>query len=630
MAKSIRGRRFSDSDDLPKAKLNKQALKEVRFLMQFVGPYRNYFAVGMLFLFLSSVTTLIFPFVIGRLVDTSLPVQVSGKAKEVVESFQSQYLNLDNIDNIALFLLITIIIQAGFSFFRVVLFTVVGERALAALRQDIYSRMIVLPMNFFTQRRVGELTSRISADIAQISDTFTFILAEFIRSIINFSVGLAIILYTSFELSLFMLAILPVLVLSALFFGKYIRRISKTAQDRLADSNVVVEETLQGIQNVKAFANEWFERQRYGNSIQDLVRVAINGAKFRGGFIAFVIAATFGSIILVLWYGASMVKAGNLTVGELTAFLIYTTFVGSAFATFGEYYSQLQKTIGATERVREIYEQPGEPLPLDHPVAIQHRLSGQVAFERVSFAYPSRPELGVIQDLTFNVSPGQTVALVGPSGAGKSTILSLLLQFYAPDKGAIHLDGRPATSVPLAELRQQMAIVPQDVFLFGGTIRENIAYGKLGATDAEIRQAAEKANALEFIDQFPEGLDSVVGERGIKLSGGQKQRIAIARAVLRDPAILILDEATSSLDSESERLVQAALDNLMKGRTTFVIAHRLATIRKADQILVIQKGRVVESGKHEELMQVQDGLYRMLATLQFNDFTPQHSIDATS
>lgn len=627
MARSNRGRRLSDSDDLPKAKLNKQALKEVRFLMQFVGPFKHYFAIGLVFLFLSSVTTLIFPFVIGRLVDTSLPVQVSGKAKEVVESFQSKYLNLDNIDNIALFLLVTIVIQAGFSFFRVVLFTIVGERALASLRQDLYSRMIVLPMPFFTQRRVGELTSRISADIAQIADTFTFILAEFIRSVINFSVGLAIILYTSFELSLFMLAILPVLVLSALFFGKYIRRISKTAQDRLADSNVVVEETLQGIQNVKAFANEWFERQRYGQSIQDLVRVAINGAKFRGGFIAFVIAATFGSIILVLWYGASMVKAGNLSVGELTAFLIYTTFVGSAFATFGEYYSQLQKTIGATERVREIYEQPGEPLPLDQPVAIQHRLQGAVAFKQVSFAYPSRPELGVIQDLTFQVEPGQTVALVGPSGAGKSTILSLLLQFYAPDKGTILLDGRPSSDVPLAELRQQMAIVPQDVFLFGGSIRENIAYGKLGATDSEIRQAAEKANALEFIDQFPEGLDSIVGERGIKLSGGQKQRIAIARAVLRDPAILILDEATSSLDSESERLVQAALDNLMKGRTTFVIAHRLATIRNADQILVIQKGRVVESGKHADLIQVQDGLYRMLATLQFNDPTPQLSVE---
>jgi ATP-binding cassette subfamily B protein len=417
-----------------------------------------------------------------------------------------------------------------------------------------------------------------------------------------------------------MLGTVPLMIAAAVFFGRRLRRYSRETQDQLAGTNTIVEETLQAIASVKAFANETFEIGRYERSNARVLKAALGAAKWRAVFVAFFILALFGGMVIVLWYGARLMGTGAITGGQLTRFVLYTTFVAGAMGQAAELFSQVQKTVGATERVRELLREPAEiepGAPLPAGVNLPARLKGDVAFESASFRYPARPEITVLNDVTLAARPGERIALVGPSGAGKSTITALLLRFYDPESGRILIDGRDARTYPLSWLRGQMAIVPQDVLLFGGTIAENIVYGRPGADEAEIREAARLANAHDFIISFPEGYATLVGDRGIKLSGGQRQRIAIARAILKNPAILILDEATSSLDSESERLVQIALDRLMQGRTTFIIAHRLATIRTADRIAVIEAGRVVELGSHDELSAKVDGLYRRLSSLQF-------------
>ena len=418
-----------------------------------------------------------------------------------------------------------------------------------------------------------------------------------------------------------MLGAIPPVIVLAVIFGRKMRGNSRDAQDKLAETGIIVEETLQGIFNVKAFVNEGFEIARYGRSMDAYLRLALRGARLRGAFIAFIVFALFGCIVVVLWSGASLLQSGRISIGEMTRFVLYTAFVAGAMGQFADLYSQVQKAVGATQRVRELLqEQPEFALakPGAAPAVAEPTLRGEVEFRNVQFRYASRPEVEVLKGISFAVRPGEKIALVGPSGAGKSTIISLLLRFYDPHPGEILMDGRAARDYPLAWLRNQMSIVPQEALLFGGTIYENIAYGRPGATEAEITEAARQAHAHEFIAPFPEGYQTLVGERGVKLSGGQRQRVAIARAILKDPAILILDEATSSLDSESERLVQLALDRLMQNRTTFMIAHRLATVRRADRILVIQDGRLVESGTHAELNQQDNGLYRHLAELQFD------------
>lgn len=601
----------SSPNEPPKRKFSAEGLRRLRLLLTYVRPYRGRFAVGLVFLVLSSLTTLAFPKVIGDLVDAAL------RGKGTLFS---------DIDQLALALLGLVVVQAVFSFFRILLFVQVSERSLADLRKDVFARLMSLGMNFFGQRRVGELSSRLAADVTQIKDTFTTTLAEFLRGIANLLLGVGIILFLSVKLSLVMLATFPVMVVVAIFFGRYIRKLSRRAQDRLADANVVVEESLQGIQNVKAYTNEWFELRRYRRAIDEMVRVSLMGATYRGAFSAFIISAIFGAIVVVLWYGASLIESGEMTVGELTSFLIYTSFIGAAVGGFGDHFAQLQRTIGATERIQDLLQQDGaEAIQIQEAteIAPEHRLRGDVAFRDVRFHYPGREDTPVLRGIRFHVQPGQNIALVGTSGAGKSTLAHLLLRFYEPTAGHIEFDGRPAESFPLSALRAQMAIVPQEVMLFGGTIHENIAYGKLDATGEEVIDAARQAHADAFIREFPEGYDTLVGERGVKLSGGQRQRIAIARALLRDPAILILDEATSSLDSASEALVQEALQNLMRGRTSFVIAHRLSTIRHVDRILVLHGGKLVESGTHEELMAHPDGHYRSLASLQLGP-EPEH------
>jgi ABC-type multidrug transport system fused ATPase/permease subunit len=432
--------------------------------------------------------------------------------------------------------------------------------------------------------------------------------------------GVTMIALTSGQLTAVMLGTLPLLIAVAVFFGRRLRRYSRETQDQLAATNTVVEETLQAIASVKAFANETFELGRYDQANARVLAAALGAARWRAVFVAFFILALFGGIVIVLWFGASLLESGGISAGELTRFVLYTTFVAGAMGQSAELFSQIQKTVGATQRVRELLREPVEigldaaTTPEIHPSV---RLRGEVAFEAVSFRYPSRPGFTVLHDITLAASSGERIALVGPSGAGKSTITALLLRFYDTDSGRVLIDGRDAREYPLGWLRGQMAIVPQDVVLFGGTIAENIMYGRPGASDADMHEAARQANADEFISAFPEGYATRVGDRGIKLSGGQRQRVAIARAILKNPAILILDEATSSLDSESERLVQIALERLMRGRTTFIVAHRLSTIRTADRIAVVQAGRIVELGNHAELSARPDGLYRRLSTLQY-------------
>lgn len=591
-----RGRDYSQ-DDIPKAKITRESLREGLAIFRYLRPYRSKFILGMVFIALSSATTMAFPYLLKNLIASAQLIQ---EKKPV----------LTGPGIIALQMVGVLAFQMLFSFMRIYLFSIVGENAVADMRKDIYTRLVRMPMEFFAKRRVGELSSRISSDVTQIQDTVTTVLAELLRGILTLVIGMGLIIYLSPKLTGIMLGVLPVIIGIALVFSRFVRKSARQSQDQLAESSTVVQETLQGITNVKAFANEWFEAARYGKSISEVVRLAVKNGIVRGLFVSFMIFSLFGTIVLVIWQGAQ-----DMHISDLTAFVVYTAFVGGTLAGFADLYSQVQKTLGATQRVRELLQETIEEVSIEQQPAA-HTLQGRVRFEHVSFTYPSRPEIQVLKDISLDVRQGEQIAVVGPSGAGKSTLVSMLLRFYEPDAGAIYFDGRPASSIPLTELRSQMALVPQDVLLFGGTIFDNIAYGKPGATQEEVEAAARQANAHLFIAALPEGYQTVVGERGQKLSGGQRQRLAIARAILKDPVILILDEATSSLDSESEALVQEALNNLLKNRTSFVIAHRLSTIRNADKIIVLEEGRVKESGTHQQLIGQENGLYKSLTKLQ--------------
>jgi ABC-type multidrug transport system fused ATPase/permease subunit len=592
---------FQNNEDLPKAKLTKTSLRQAFRLFAYLKPDMPRYLLGLLFLGLTSATALAFPKLIGDLVNAASETGYEG------------------IHSKAIVLMILLGAQSVFSFLRIYLFAQTTENSLLRLRTDLFSHLIRLPMSYFTQTRVGEINSRISADITQLQDTFSTTLAEFLRQITLVVGGMILISIISFQLTMFMLLLIPGIMVVAIFFGRYIRKISKQAQDQVAVSNTIVQETMQGIVNVKSFANEALEVFRYGKSVREIANLSLKSAFSRGLFASFIILALFGAIVGIVWKATVLMKSGEIQFGEIISFVLYTSFIGASIGGLAELYAQIQKAVGATERIFEILDQVPENINLKQESKTAKRLKGHVLFENVQFSYPARADVAVLRGVTFEALQGQQIAIVGPSGAGKSTITQLLLRFYNPDGGSIYIDDKPALEYELTELRNQMALVPQDVILFGGTIRENILYGKPEASLEEVREAAHKANALEFIDRFPDGLDTIVGERGITLSGGQRQRIAIARAVLKDPAILILDEATSSLDSESERLVQDALDQLMQGRTSFVVAHRLATVRKADKILVIDGGKVAESGTHDELVQIEHGVYAGLSKLQFRN-----------
>jgi len=591
--------------EFPKAKLNRQNLNKIKRLTTYIRPYRGKFIAALFFLFLSSLVGLAFPSFIGALISTAQGKHSNGILPE-------------SIGGILLLAVSVLFLQAFVSFFRILWFVTVAERSLSDIRRDTYFKLISLPMNFFSNRRVGELNSRISADLSQIQDTLTTTIAEMIRQLVLLIGGIVFMAVISIKLAIALLILLPPLIVFAILFGRFIRKLSKQAQDKLADSNTIIEETLQGIANVKAFVNEAFEAGRYSKNIREVADIAIKGAKYRGMFVSFVVFCMFGAVVAIVGYGCYLVSHHALEVGGLLKFALYALFVGSAIGSFPDLYANLQKAIGASERVLEILDEKGEEVSiLEKDNIIKQKIEGNLEFSNVVFSYPSRPELTVLNEISFDATAGQRVAIVGPSGSGKSKMAALILQFYYPQGGEILFDGRSASDYSLTDIRNQVAIVPQDVLLFGGTILENIAYGKLSASNEEIIQAAQRANAHQFITSFPEAYDTIVGERGVKLSGGQRQRIAIARALLKNPSILILDEATSSLDSESERLVQEALEELMKNRTSIIIAHRLSTIREADKIIVLEKGKIIETGSHLELMNNETGLYRYLSGLQF-------------
>ncbi|MEO5602243.1 MAG: ABC transporter transmembrane domain-containing protein [Cyclobacteriaceae bacterium] len=584
-----------------KRKINKTSIRYLTGIFSYMLPYKVLFLLGLVALTLSSIMLLAFPRLAGELLDVA-----SGKPKYFT-----------TINQVALALLLILLVQGIFSFIRVYTFSIVSEKGMADVRQAIYQKIIWLPMTFFDNRRVGELMSRITADVGTLQDTFSFILAELLRQIITLVLGIGIIFYLAPTLTGFMLLTFPVLVITALVFGKYIRKLSKKTQDKLAEANIVVEESLHSISMVKAFTNETFELTRYSKAIGEVVNVAIQSARYRGLFISFVIFALFGGIVAVGWYGASLVQSQQISVGELFSFIFYTSFIGFSIAGLGDIYTQLQRSVGASERVLEILTLDDESLSGNDNNLV--KLKGEIHFDHVSFCYPSRNEYTVLKDLSFIIRAGEKVALVGKSGSGKSTIINLLMRFYPLTDGSVRVDRLRIDDYNLSAYRRNLGVVPQEVILFGGTIAENIQYGKPGAGLEEIREAARQANALEFIESFPESFDTVVGERGIKLSGGQRQRIAIARAILKDPSILILDEATSSLDAHSEVLVQDALEKLMEGRTSIIIAHRLSTIKKVDRIFVIEDGRIAEMGSHTELSGKNNGIYSNLLQLQLQE-----------
>lgn len=583
-----------------KKKITREGFRKVLKLFGYVKPYRVEYTIGMFFLLGASTANLAFPKLLGDLVDAGNKGNLS-----------------DEINRLMLLLLAILVIQAVFSYFRSVIFANVTEKTMADIRRFTYNHLIKLPLSFFDKHRVGELNSRISSDISMLHETFTTTLADLIRQMVIIIGGIGLLVYTSPQLTLFMLLILPVVILSIWFFGKFIRKLSREAQKKTAESNTIVEETLQGIRSVKSYTNEFYEMERYRNKINEVAKAGMKAGIYGGLFSSTLIIGLFGALVAVVWRGALLLVNGEIETGELFSFVIYSGYIGGTIGGVAAVFTRIQKFIGATDDLFEIFESQHEKLQKPETEIEKVEFTGKVSFKNLSFAYPSRPETEVLKNINLTIEPGNLIALVGKSGAGKSTFATLLLHLYEPVSGQILFDNKPISEINLTALRKQIALVPQDIFLFGGTIRENIAYGKPGASEEDIYSAASNANALEFINRFPEKMETVVGERGTQLSGGQRQRIAIARAILKDPKILILDEATSSLDSESEQLVQNALDKLMKNRTSIVIAHRLSTIRNADKIVVLENGRIVETGNHDELMQSKTGVYRLLNEMQF-------------
>jgi ABC-type multidrug transport system fused ATPase/permease subunit len=537
----------------------------------------------------------------------------SDSPKSMEESIQM--INLDNINEVALALLVLFIFQAVFSFFRVVIFTNVTENTLSDIRKAAFHQLVHMQMDYFNQNKVGELSSRLSADITQIQETLKTTIAEFFRQIVIVVGGIAFIFVFSWKLALIMLGTVPVMAILAVFFGRFIRKLGKEAQDQAAISNAIVEESLTGISNVKSFTNELFMLSKYKTAVDEIKKLNIKSGWWRGSFVSFIIFCLFGTIVFIIWQGLLMTQGPNpqLSSQDFFSFIMYTIMMGASIGSLPDLYASIQKSIGATENLMNVINTPGEQQVLNG--SLKPALDGTISFQNVHFSYPQRNDIEVLKGVSFDAHANETIALVGSSGSGKSTIASLLLHYYSTNSGKVLFNAVPINDIDLHHLRSNMAYVPQEVLLFAGTIKENIAFGRPDATDEEIIEAAQKANAWDFISSFPEGMNTQVGDRGIQLSGGQKQRIAIARAIIKNPKILILDEATSALDSESERLVQDALDKLMVGRTSIVIAHRLSTIRHANKIIVLKSGAIVETGTHEELIGMK-GLYHNLVELQ--------------
>lgn len=571
---------------------------EWRRLLSYLKPYRTRLAIAIIALIGSSALSLVFPAVIQQVVDSVLTVG-----------------DVQLLDGITIGLLIVFLIRSVTSLVESYNLNYIGERIVMDLRVELYGKLQTLSLGFFAKRRVGELVSRISNDVTAVRGTLTNNISTLLQQSLIMVGSIVVMFIINGRLTLFILAIVPVIVAIGAVFGLLLQRTSTKIQDELAGATTVVDEVLQNVREVKSFVREPYEIERYNGAIGRAFQASLRLLRIRSIFGPLIAFMGFGGLALILWFGGREVLEGRLSGGELIAFLIYGLSVAGSLASLVGLYSSFSEALGATKRVFEILDE--QPDVRDAPDAqAMPRVSGRITFDRVSFSYDERQE--VLHNIDLDIAPGEIVALVGPSGAGKSTIFNLIPRFYDPTEGAVRIDGVDLRRVTQESLRAQVGIVPQETLLFGGTIRENIRYGRLDATDDDLIAAATAANAHEFIMGLPDQYETIVGERGIRLSGGQRQRIAIARAILKDPRILLLDEATSSLDSESEHEVQDALARLMQNRTTVIIAHRLSTVRVAHRIAVLDQGRIIELGTHEALLE-RDGLYAKLYGMQFRE-----------
>jgi len=576
-----------------------RSLKPLGRLTPYVVRYRGLVAGALASLALAAVTSLALPLAVRRMIDHGF-TQADG-------SFINSYF---------LMLMIMAVVLAVASALRYYFVITLGERVVADLRRDVFSHVTRLSPAFFDINQSGEIVSRLTADTTQIKSAVGATASVALRNLILCLGAMGMMIVTSPKLSSLVIGAIPLIVFPLVGFGRSVRKRSRFAQDTLADASAFANETIAASRTVQAFGGEDAAADRYGSAVETAYAAARAAIRSRALLTGIAITLIFGSVVAVLWVGAHNVLAGTLSAGTLGQFLLYAVIAAGSLGALSEVWGELSQAAGAADRLTELLDEVSPIAAPAAPVALPAPALGRVQFSDVHFAYPSRPERSALHGLSFDVAPGETVAIVGPSGAGKSTVFSLLLRFYDPQQGAVKIDGIEATSTDPDELRERLAIVPQDVTIFAASIHDNIAFGRPEATREEVRAAAIAAQADEFVARLEKGYDTEVGERGITLSGGQRQRIAIARAILKDAPVLLLDEATSALDAESETLVQKALDGLMTGRTTLVIAHRLATVLKADRILVMDQGRVVEEGTHQTLIR-DGGIYAKLAKLQF-------------